>query len=147
MLTDAEKAARYEKRKRARGFRKVHLWVPEERAEELAAIAQRMRQEREGGELRGEVVGKLRRVETSLRARGIAGLALFGSLARGDGGAGSDIDLVAELDPDARLTILDIIEIEQQLEEKLGRKVDLLSRQALKERFAAEIAPDEYRVF
>lgn len=147
MLTDAEKAARYEQRKRSCGFRKVHLWVPEDRAAELAAIAERMRRERESDELRTETVTKLKRMSKSLRSRGIAGLALFGSLARGEGGADSDIDLVADLDPDARLSILDLIEIEQHLEEKLEHRVDLVSRQGLKERFAARIAPDEFPVF
>ena len=147
MLTDAEKAARYEQRKRSRGFRKVHLWVPEDRAAELVAIAERMRRERESDELRTETVAKLRRMSRFLRARGVAGLALFGSLARGEGSADSDIDLVADLDPSAHLSILDLIEIEQHLEEKLERGVDLVSRQGLKERFAAAIAPDEYSVF
>ena len=147
MLTDAEKAARYEQRKRASGFRKVHLWVPEDRAAELADIAARMRRERESAALRDEIVGKLRRMRKSLHARGVVGLALFGSLARGEAQASSDIDLVADLDPVAHLTILDLIEIEQHLEEKLDRRVDLLSRQGLKERFATAIAPDEYPVF
>lgn len=147
MLTDAEKAARYEQRKRANGFKKVHLWVPKDRAAELAAIAERMRRERESDALRAKTVTKLKRMRKFLRSRGVAGLALFGSLARGEGQADSDIDLVADLDPDGRLTILDLIEIEQHLEEKLERGVDLVSRQGLKERFAAAIAPDEFLVF
>ncbi len=147
MLTDAEKAARYEKRKRARGFRKVHLWVPEDRAAELVAIAERMRREREGEAVRDEAIAKLKRMKNHLRAHGVIGLALFGSLARGEGQRSSDIDLVADLDRDAHLTILDLIEIEQYLEEKLGRGVDLVSRQGLKERFAASIAPDELPVY
>lgn len=147
MLTDAEKTARYEQRKRARGFKKVHLWVPNDRAAELAAIAGRMRRERESDALRAKVVTQIKRMRKFLRSRGITGLALFGSLARGEGQTDSDIDLVADLDPNARLTILDLIEIEQHLEEKLGRGVDLVSRQGLKERFAAAIAPDEFSVF
>lgn len=147
MLTDAEKAARYEQRKRASGFKKVHLWVPKDRATELAAIAERMRRDREGDALRAEIVTKLKRMSRFLRSRGVSGLALFGSLARGEGGADSDIDLVADLDPGAHLTILDLIEIEQHLEEKLERGVDLVSRQGLKERFAAAIAPDEFPIF
>jgi len=147
MLTDAEKAARYEQRKRASGFRKVHLWVPEDRAAELSAIAERMRRERESDALRAKTVTELKRMRRFLRSRGVAGLALFGSLARGEGQTDSDIDLVADLDPNAHLTILDLIEIEQYLEEKLERRVDLVSRQGLKEQFAAMIAPDEFPVF
>ena len=147
MLTDAEKTARYEQRKRASGFRKVHLWVPEDRAAELTGIAEGMRRERENDALRNEIVAELRRLSKFLRSRGIVGLALFGSLARGDGSADSDIDLVADLDPKAHLTILDLIEIEQHLEEKLQRRVDLVSRQGLKERFVATIAPDEHPIF
>jgi hypothetical protein len=44
------------------------------------------------------VLRQLRERADDLRARGIASLSVFGSVARGDAGPGSDIDLLADLD-------------------------------------------------
>ena len=45
------------------------------------------------------VISKLRAHQSELRAAGITSLSLFGSLARGDAHAQSDVDLLAEFDP------------------------------------------------
>ncbi len=37
--------------------------------------------------------------------------ALFGSAARGDDHSGSDIDIMIEIDPDARMTVFDYMDI------------------------------------
>lgn len=42
----------------------------------------------------------LRRHQEALRARGIMHAALFGSVARGEANAASDLDIMIELDPD-----------------------------------------------
>lgn len=46
--------------------------------------------------LAGEMIAALRAHEVELRAAGIRHLSLFGSVARGDAGAGSDVDLLPE---------------------------------------------------
>lgn len=53
--------------------------------------------------LADELIAALRAHEAELRAAGIRHLSLFGSVARGDAGAGSDVDLVAELVEKPRL--------------------------------------------
>jgi len=50
---------------------------------------------------------------------------LFGSAARGDERADSDIDLLVEFDPGRNL--LDLIGLENDLAEAPGRKVDVLT--------------------
>ena len=45
-----------------------------------------------------DVIATLRAHEAELRAAGIHRLSLFGSVARGDAGPDSDVDLAAELD-------------------------------------------------
>ena len=52
---------------------------------------------------RDRVLHILRRRENELRARGLTRLALFGSMARGDLGPKSDVDLLIEVDPLASL--------------------------------------------
>jgi uncharacterized protein len=51
------------------------------------------------------IVGALRAHEAELRRAGICHLSLFGSFARGDAEAASDIDLAAEFDPAARMDL------------------------------------------
>jgi hypothetical protein len=51
-------------------------------------------------------------------------LAIFGSALRDDFGPDSDLDLLVEFEPDAR-TGLRMFELEAELSDLLGRKVDL----------------------
>jgi predicted nucleotidyltransferase len=61
---------------------------------------------------------------------GIARLEVFGSVARGDAGPRSDIDLLYELQPGARLG-WEIEGLSDELAALLGRPVDLISKRGL----------------
>jgi predicted nucleotidyltransferase len=61
---------------------------------------------------------------------GIASLAVFGSLSRGDASKTSDVDLLYELLPGRRLG-WEIEELSQSLAGLFGRPVDLVARTAL----------------
>ena len=61
---------------------------------------------------------------------GVARLDVFGSVARGDAAADSDIDLLYELEPGTRLG-WNIELLAEELAVVLGRPVDLVSRAAL----------------
>lgn len=69
--------------------------------------------------------------------------AIFGSLARGDAGKDSDIDLLVEFRGEK--TLLDIVALKQELEHILGRNVDVLTRRAvsplLRDQIEAEALP------
>ena len=54
---------------------------------------------------------------------------VFGSVARGEATPTSDVDLLVELDPDRSL--LDHVALKQELEDLLGRKVDVMTEKAL----------------
>jgi len=71
------------------------------------------------------VLEKLRAHEPELRAAGIVHLRLFGSVARGDNGAESDLDLLADLDPSKRLTLFGLAHLHTQVQDVLGMEVDL----------------------
>ena len=81
---------------------------------------------------RDEVIAKLRQHEPALKADGILHLALFGSTARNVADEASDVDLMAEYDPNKRLSLLDIAGLHLQLEDLLGAKVDLCTRKLIK---------------
>jgi predicted nucleotidyltransferase len=73
---------------------------------------------------------------------GVRNVRVFGSTARGDADASSDIDLLVDVEP-AR-TLLDVIAFEQDLEELLGRSVEVLTDGGLspylRQRILAEAA-------
>ena len=61
----------------------------------------------------------------------ISEFALFGSVLRDDFDAESDLDILVAFAPDADWSLLDHVQMEQELEALLGRKVDLLSRRSV----------------
>jgi uncharacterized protein len=98
-------------------------------------------------DLAEHVIGTLRAHETELRQAGIRRLSLFGSVARGDAEPDSDVDLAAELDPDAGIGLFALGALEQRLAELIGRKVDLLPEPVEKQRLRANIERDRRRAF
>jgi predicted nucleotidyltransferase len=61
----------------------------------------------------------------------VSELALFGSVLREDFSADSDIDVLVSFDPDARRSLFDLVEMQDELGRILGRKVDLVSKRGL----------------
>lgn len=62
-------------------------------------------------------------------AHGEQNVRVFGSVSRGEAGAKSDVDLLVKLEPGRSL--LDLIAIKQELEDLLGRKVDVVTEDAV----------------
>ena len=94
-----------------------------------------------------EVIACLREHAAELRDAGIRHVALFGSVARGDAGPNSDIDLAVELDRDKHITLIDLARLEFRLGDLLGRKVDLLPEPVQKPRLRANVDRDRRHVF
>lgn len=63
------------------------------------------------------------------RQSGVVRLSLFGSYARGGATDQSDVDLLVEFGN--RKSLLDLIAVEKQMSAALGRKVDLLTPEAI----------------
>ena len=74
---------------------------------------------------------------------GARNVRVFGSIARGDDQPNSDVDLLVEVEPGR--TLLDVIALEQDVEELLGRRVEILTDGGLspylQKRILAEAAP------
>ena len=66
-------------------------------------------------------------------------LAVFGSLARGEMRPDSDIDLLVEFLPEAEVSLLQHYAAERDFSELLGRKVDLVSKRALRSALKEEV--------
>ena len=83
---------------------------------------------------RGQVIAKLRLYEWELKAAGVVHLRVFGSVARGESTAASDVDLIADLDYEREFSLLDMSGLEMRLSDILDAKVDLTPSRSMKPR-------------
>ncbi len=92
-----------------------------------------------------EVMRILAQHRAELARMGVTALAVFGSVARGEAGPESDVDLLVDIDPARRISLLGFIEIQLALEDLLGAKVDLVERSAVRERWRELIMKEAVR--
>ncbi len=123
-LSAAERMRRYRVRRRAAGLRAVYTWSP--------------------SNVRDQVLAKVELIRTLARAHGAVSIELFGSAARGEDRPDSDIDVMVELEQGRSL--LDLISLEDDLQAALGRKVDTVSKSAMKPRVLARARKDAVRL-
>ena len=79
-----------------------------------------------------EILARLRENQAALRARGVEHAALFGSCARGDNRAESDIDIMIEADPAARIGVYEYVALKNYIAELFDGPVDVVNRDSLK---------------
>jgi predicted nucleotidyltransferase len=70
---------------------------------------------------------------------------IFGSVARGEARDDSDVDILVEIESD-NLSLLDFVGIKLELEETLGRKVDLVKYSAIKPIIKTQIVSEEVAI-
>ena len=81
------------------------------------------------------------------RKHGIRRLALFGSVLRDDFSPESDVDVLVEFEPDRRIGLIGMAQLELELSSLLGRKADLRTPPDLSRYFRDEVlaeAEDQY---
>lgn len=80
---------------------------------------------------RDEILNKLHIHISLLKEKyPIKEIGIFGSVARGEGKEESDIDILAEFS--SPIGLFDFIHLENELSTLLGKKVDLVSKKAIK---------------
>ena len=71
---------------------------------------------------------------------GVKRIGLFGSYVRGEQKEGiSDLDILVEFKPRARISLLDFVGMENYLSDLLGIKVDLVEKSTLKPRIGKRV--------
>lgn len=90
---------------------------------------------------------RLRAHEGELHRLGVAHAAVFGSVARGDDGADSDIDVLVDLDRERPLGIFDCARVKLYVNEILGGVGDVVNRRTLKPLLRDSILRDAVNVF
>jgi len=88
---------------------------------------------------RDEILRTLADHREQIRSFGVRSLALFGSAARGEARADSDLDFLVEFD---KKTFDNYMGLKELLEELFGSPVDLVMRTALKPRLREPILAD-----
>jgi hypothetical protein len=100
---------------------------------------------RQAADLRDEVKARRPLLQAIAAKHGVRSLALFGSAARGEAGAASDLDFLVELEEGRSL--VDLVGVKQDLEALFGRPVDAFTRASLKPGVRATAQADVMRVF
>jgi len=96
---------------------------------------------------REQIIARLRAHEAELKAAGIVHLPLHGSVARGQDGPESEIDLAGQLDKQKRLSLVDMVSLKNRLPDILGADADLCDAERLKARVRANFERDAALVF
>jgi uncharacterized protein len=77
-----------------------------------------------------QILSILRQMKPTLHERyGVERIGVFGSVARGEDGTESDVDLLVDF---SRPIGWEIVDLQDELERALGNRVDLVTRRALR---------------
>ena len=94
---------------------------------------------------RESVLKKISESRKLLKAYGIKDIRLFGSLARGESRAESDVDLLVEFDQSAHIGMFEFARLRRELSELLGCEVDLATPDALHKDMKEDILKEAIR--
>ena len=92
---------------------------------------------------RGEAIQRLAAARPELATLGVRSLDLFGSVARGEAGPTSDVDLLVDFD--RPIGLFHFFRVQRRLEGILGCKVDLVMRDAVKRQLRDRIFAEAVR--
>ena len=96
---------------------------------------------------REKIISRLKTIRPSLEAEGVMHLAIFGSRARGDAQETSDLDILLDVKPDHKFSILDLVGIEKFAQHATGLEVNAFMRRSLDHDFVKSIHGDIVEVF
>jgi hypothetical protein len=94
-----------------------------------------------------EVIARIKPLEPALRERGVQSLSLFGSVARGEAGPDSDVDLMCELDESKPMGLIGFAGLGLMLEDAIRQRVDLVPRRSMHLGVRREADREQVKVF
>ena len=93
------------------------------------------------------IISRLKACEATIRAEGVEHLSIFGSRARGNSTADSDIDVLVELAPGTRFSLLNLSGVGLIVEDATGLPSQVILKRSAPPQFLARIADDIVSVF
>ena len=95
---------------------------------------------------RDEAIHRLHESQAELRRLGVEHLYLFGSVARGEAGEDSDVDLFFD-HPEGSIGLFELMDIKEVATRALGRKADITTRRSLHPLLKQRIEASALQVF
>ena len=94
-----------------------------------------------------EIETRIRGLRPRLAAEGVTHVAIFGSRARGDHRADSDLDLLIEVEDGRPFSLLNLIGVQHVIGDEIGLDVNAVMRRSLDSRTRREIEADIRDIF
>ena len=88
---------------------------------------------------RNEILKKLAKFQVELKRFYVRDLYIFGSYARDEAIEQSDLDILVDFEPDAKIGLFEFARLRRRLSEFLDREVDLVTRDAIRPEMRDEI--------
>ena len=95
---------------------------------------------------RSEAIAKLKASSEEIRKLGATGLYLYGSAARDELTAESDVDIFIDYDPASDFSFVELVRLQNLIGQRLARDVDLTTRNGLHPLLKADIERSSIRV-
>ena len=95
----------------------------------------------------GILIEQLRSLRPWLEQTGVQHVALYGSRARGDHRPDSDLDLLIDVEPGRKFSLVELARAQAGVSREIGLPVSMVMKRGIEDRFAAEISADLIDVF
>ena len=96
---------------------------------------------------RDDILEKLAACRPELDRFHVESLSVFGSVARGEASDDSDVDVLVEFDPQARVGLFTFVRLLDFLSDVMGTRIDLATPAALRAEMRDEILAEAVRAF
>ena len=94
------------------------------------------------------VLQVIRSQRDTLCSLGVQHAQIFGSVARGDANADSDVDVIIDPDPAVKFSLIDLATVREILQTALGRNVDVVTARGVEQStFSQEVEEDSVSAF
>ncbi len=94
-----------------------------------------------------KIIATLKAIKPALQIEGVAHLAVFGSQARGDARPESDLDVLIEVMPQRRFSLLDLIGVEHMIQDATGIQANAFMERSLDDSFRRSIEREKIGIF
>ena len=96
---------------------------------------------------KAEAITRLCEHAAELERRGVTGMYLFGSTARDEQGAASDVDVFFDYRQDGHFSLFDVMDVHEFVEHVLQVKADVVPRKSLHRRIRDQVVREAIRIF
>jgi len=96
---------------------------------------------------RADLLKELAALQPILEREGVLHMQLFGSRARGDNRADSDVDVLIDVDPDRKFSLFDMAGVYGHIEDRIGLESSVVVRRYTPDDFIDRILPEAIPVF